>query len=213
MRYLLLPFFLLLSLILVAQVGVNTADPQQALDVNGKIRLADDPTTPLDGTMRFSATEGEFQGFSGGQWNSFSTVSGSGLPKGAEPVYGYLNNVNVGTDDEITFYRWTSSIPMTEVPEGKYLLVMAIYPEPNALVRDRDYDLSFYPLTVAPTTVQPARGMTIFGNTSVPAPLMGDGYPVIILGSGQTLRVYNNVTSKINMRIIARGFLVDSLEF
>lgn len=65
--------FLMLTCSLCAQVGVNTPNPEQALDVAGKIKVSDDNMTPTDGTMRYNSAEGAFGGFSEGEWSSFNS--------------------------------------------------------------------------------------------------------------------------------------------
>ena len=58
MRILFYLLLLTLSTSLTAQVGVNNPKPQQALDVDGKIKLTDDATVPTDGTVRYNNPEG-----------------------------------------------------------------------------------------------------------------------------------------------------------
>lgn len=49
MRYAILLFLILLALSLSAQVGVNNTTPEQALDINGKIKLTDDADGDVEG--------------------------------------------------------------------------------------------------------------------------------------------------------------------
>lgn len=48
-------------------VGIN-ADPSQRLDVQGKIRVGNDATTPSGGTIRFMDSTACFEGYDGTQW-------------------------------------------------------------------------------------------------------------------------------------------------
>ena len=51
-----------------------TATPAFLLDVNGKMRLSDDATTALPGSIRYTQNEG-FQGFHSGTWSSMVNPS------------------------------------------------------------------------------------------------------------------------------------------
>lgn len=53
---------------ITAQVGVNTDTPEQALDINGKVKVGDDATAPTEGTIRYNSTEKTFEGFNGTSW-------------------------------------------------------------------------------------------------------------------------------------------------
>lgn len=57
--------FIIFSNSITAQVGVNNDMPEQALDVNGKIKLGDDATTPTEGTIRYNSATKTFEGFDG----------------------------------------------------------------------------------------------------------------------------------------------------
>ena len=51
MKFLTTTLALALAASLHAQVGVNNADPEQALDVGGKLKIADDTEAPSKGTL------------------------------------------------------------------------------------------------------------------------------------------------------------------
>ena len=59
------------------KVGINTLEPVATLDVNGKIRIADDETTPVAGMLRYNEETQDFEGFDGSKWRSLTTASGS----------------------------------------------------------------------------------------------------------------------------------------
>lgn len=64
MKTLLSTFFgLFMILSMSSQVGVNNPTPEQALDVNGKVKLTDDTTAPTAGTIRYDATSSDFEGY------------------------------------------------------------------------------------------------------------------------------------------------------
>tara|TARA_R110002049_G_scaffold95397_1_gene234255 strand:- start:1845 stop:2477 length:633 start_codon:yes stop_codon:yes gene_type:complete len=55
-----------------AQVGINTDSPEQALDVNGKLKIGDDSNTANEGTIRFNSITKGFEGFNGTEWLSLN---------------------------------------------------------------------------------------------------------------------------------------------
>lgn len=59
---------------IVPRVGVNNNAPAAALDVAGKIKLADDFTLPQAGMVRWNATSGDFEGYNGKEWLSLTKV-------------------------------------------------------------------------------------------------------------------------------------------
>lgn len=79
-----LPLFIFANLIFhisVAQVGINTDTPEQALDVNGKIKIGDDTASAIAGTIRFNPATQDFEGFNGMEWLSL-TVSATRIGSG-----------------------------------------------------------------------------------------------------------------------------------
>jgi hypothetical protein len=58
------------------KVGVSTTTPSQALDVAGKLKLSDDNTVPQPGTVRWNAATGDFEGYNGIEWLSFTKNEG-----------------------------------------------------------------------------------------------------------------------------------------
>lgn len=60
------------------KVGVSRTNPTQKLDVNGKLKVGDDSTTPQAGTIRWNAGNNDFEGFNGSVWLSLTKSSNSG---------------------------------------------------------------------------------------------------------------------------------------
>jgi FG-GAP repeat len=60
------------------KVGVQTATPLQTLDVNGKLKLGNDNTAPIAGTIRWNADTNDFEGYNGADWISFTKNEGGG---------------------------------------------------------------------------------------------------------------------------------------
>lgn len=65
-------------------VGVGTNIANQRLEVNGKIKIADDANTPVAGNIRYNATTNDFEGYNGTVWKSFTQPNG---------FWGSLNDV------------------------------------------------------------------------------------------------------------------------
>ena len=56
-------------------VGIGTTTPNQKLDVNGKLKLADDNISPSKGTIRWNESAQDFEGFDGIQWLSLTQTN------------------------------------------------------------------------------------------------------------------------------------------
>lgn len=56
-------------------VGIGTTTPNQKLDINGKLKLADDNMSPSKGTIRWNETAQDFEGFDGIQWLSLTQTN------------------------------------------------------------------------------------------------------------------------------------------
>ncbi|MFT4534125.1 MAG: hypothetical protein ACJA1A_001485 [Saprospiraceae bacterium] len=58
-----------------SNVGVNVAVPEATLDVNGKIKVADDLNTAVEGMIRYNVDLQDFEGYDGQKWRSFTKSS------------------------------------------------------------------------------------------------------------------------------------------
>ncbi len=56
-------------------VGVATSVPTTTLDINGKLRVSDDPNLPTSGMIRWNAAQQDFEGYDGSTWRSFTKSS------------------------------------------------------------------------------------------------------------------------------------------
>lgn len=83
-------------------VGVGTNTPNQKLEVNGKIKIADDAIAPVAGNIRYNSTTNDFEGFNGTVWKSFTQPTG---------FWGSLNAV-------ISEVGPSSVIPYGNITEG-----------------------------------------------------------------------------------------------
>jgi hypothetical protein len=69
------------------KVGINTTDPEQTFEVNGKLRLGNDNTAPLTGTMRFNPATLDFEGYNGSKWLSFTQNSNGQSAWGSQSIH------------------------------------------------------------------------------------------------------------------------------
>lgn len=196
--------------ILISQIGVNTTTPEQALDVNGKIRLADDATAPSDGTLRYYGRTGNFEGYSDGQWKNLSKSAAG--PTNPEPYFGYAVATEVGSGNTVVWQPWTSNTTFTTVPAGKYLLITQIYYRDNNIPNDDRF-------VAATLKVQKPSGyepkLYWLGLESNLLPIKGSLQdPVFILRPGDYFTLYHESSSQETfIHAELRGFLVDDLNF
>lgn len=209
---LLLAIFLPLSL--SAQVGVNEPDPEQTLDVNGKIKVGNDGVTPSDGTIRYNDTERSFEGFSDGEWQSFTK---SATPEDVEYIQLYVVNKMADGDWEEVDLQASSISGVAQsfsaVPDGKKLIVDMI----ECVARDGQPDEFFY-ACISPSSLPVAvnggnlrnprvciSGNSSNGNTVINATRA----PLMVVHAGQGLAVWNSTNSESSVRVVITGFLVD----
>lgn len=62
--------------IIVSKAGVNSTNPMNTLDVNGKLRVGDDSSLPAAGSIRWNAANHDFEGYNGTEWVSFTKSNG-----------------------------------------------------------------------------------------------------------------------------------------
>jgi hypothetical protein len=60
------------------KAGVNRTNPQAALHVNGRVRVGEETTVPVAGSIRYNTTLNDFEGFNGQQWISFTDKTNNG---------------------------------------------------------------------------------------------------------------------------------------
>lgn len=202
---------LLGAMSLPGQVGVNTPTPEQALDVNGKIRLADDSTLPSDGTLRYDEPSGDFQGYSDGEWKTLGKrVSG---PTNPVPYVGYTSATGVGTSETVNWVPWTSTEVFQTVPPGKFLLVTQIYYRDNNVPNDDRFVAAS--LRVNRASFGYAPRLYWLGLESTLLPFKGSLQdPVFILLPGDSfIFTHSSTSEETHIHAEVRGFLVDDLDF
>ena len=206
-------FLFTLALSLSAQVGVNNNDPEQALDVNGKVKITDDDTDPTAGTMRYNDSDKQFEGYDGAQWNSFNTKKSGALPSNSIPVFGWSGFVIKDTRKFFQFSRWEGGGNFRTPNPGKLLIITGIYPRPNGLSKNSDFQFSIGVSSSETGAPETRSVLLFFSETNVTQPITGDAAPLFVIRPGQYLTVFNESSSSININMNVRGFLVDNLNY
>ena len=207
---------LIAPLVLTAQVGINTTDPKQALDVNGKIQIADDAAPETEGSIRFNPVTSDFEGYNG-EWKSF-TEKAAGLPSNAQFVTARLRNVDNNSQfNSFTFSYVNNGLAFTgAVPSGKYLLVTGIFISPSSLLDFSTQEPLYSILMEFGSTVFEARGKYTGGNM-----IQRDAAyaPLAVVRPSVTPRIMHlQLISSLpqldqGVDVTITGFLVDDVDF
>jgi hypothetical protein len=221
MRFFVLILLLALTNALTAQVGVNTPSPSQALDVAGKIQVADDETPPERGTIRFNDRTSEFEGYNGTEWKVLSLDKSSDTPTGPIPYGGFSSPIAVGNNEAVNCTFEKSAVLLgtpgpstfTEVPANRYFIITHI----NVL--DNNLSSSEERMNVsirAGTTFSRFSTALRYGGTNYSFPPITGSLtsPLIILRPGERIRIFNNANiSQTTLNVAFRGFLVEDLTY
>lgn len=216
--------FALFPTFLSAQVGVNNPDPEQALDVAGKVKISDDAATPTDGTIRYNETDGTFEGFTNGEWEVLnkSVMADRPIPVtlamfNTQPSSTWEDMDLVDTHGNGFTFGLNSDNQRRAVPAG-YLLVIDMI---EVMGMNRDSDEQFR-VNIAGSRANetPAGGRVnpqvyVSGSCKGGNVTLGTGRaPIIVLQAGEQL-VFVNDSSSSNtdgVRMLATGFLVQDLD-
>ncbi len=210
--YCFLLFCCLASFALTAQVGVNNNNPEQALDVNGKIKLTDDATAPSAGTLRYNSAEVTFEGYNGTEWKSFTERRSHRLAANPIPLFGSVPGVPKSGSREFSFNTWTDALSFTTPPPGKFIIITAIFFQPNAIDKNADFEFSMG--VSARPNINNSSSLFFLINTTNNRPILSETAPIFVVSPGETLKMFLEPTSSIDFaNANVRGFLVDDLEF
>jgi hypothetical protein len=80
-------------------VGIGTSEPAHLLDVNGKIRVQDDPSVPAIGAIRFINDKNDFEGYDGQEWKSFTQPNQQSFNTNNDG-FGFIHNMGQGSCDD-----------------------------------------------------------------------------------------------------------------
>ena len=211
MKYFIVFGFLLASFFLFAQVGIDTNNPGQKLDVNGKVKIGNDGTRPTAGTMRYFNTQ--FQGHNGTEWLSLSQQTNGPLPSVAAPVFSFENSISAGSSKQFIFQDWDGLV-FTTIPANQMIIVTGIYPSPNAAaIANNFYAISLTVRVSSTGDLVPNTALRISGYDNVSQSFSGDQAPLLVIKSGQHLDAFSYNSSELTMSLSVRGFLVDDLSY
>lgn len=76
------------------KIGVGTSTPDQALEVNGGIKIGD-VATGTEGTIRYDGTFNTFEGYDGSDWITLGTSSGYWTQNGESDLYMAAGGVGI----------------------------------------------------------------------------------------------------------------------
>ena len=211
-------FAFLMILSTNAQVGVNNNSPEQALDVNGKLKITDDAKAPTAGTIRYTTNSDDFEGYDGTEWKSLTEQKSSGTPSNPVPYFGRSNPVTVGNGignpGLVTLQSWeNSAATFSTVPGGKFFLVTRIQAQDNNLTTTFErIDCGVY---AQGTSLRSSTLVRMVGSNRELVTLTGDqSNPLLILRPGDRIAIFNNnLASETTINVLIHGFLVDALDF
>lgn len=209
MKTSLIIYTLFIPLFSFAQVGINTDIPNQALDVNGKIKIGNDGKTPTEGTVRYSAT-GDFEGYTANGWTSLTTSENNIFPNYGTAVYGYSFAIFPGSSNQlISIERFDDLSSLTSIPNDKFLLVTSIVIEPNGLNASGTFEATIG--RAAPSgLINQYTAIRLNGEPK--SRIYQDPYGILmVVRGGEVLRITNETSSDFSINVKIRGFLVDSL--
>ncbi len=201
-----------------AQVGVNKTNPQQALDVNGRIQIADDlAAANTEGSIKYNNTLKDLEGYTGQGWKSLTRSAG--IPSNAVLLTARLSNLALQSSPatNMTFLDHNNvSIVNPIVPAGKFLLITSISIAPSNLF-DFDAEQPLYNFQINfGSSILEIRGKYTDGTLYQ----KDAGYaPIAVVRSGVAVSMTNYQLSAAfeqfdgGVDVLITGFLVDDLNF
>lgn len=192
-----------------AQVGVNNANPEQALDVGGKVKIGDDAAAPTAGTLRFDDTAEAFEGYDGTAWRSLT--AGGGLPtSGAYPISSEVFQLTPASSLSMRFLA-AGVINAFTPPAGKFFIVTHIVVglRTNQIAADPSYS-TFLSVEQGTRTLQQ---FPIYAIDGAAQEFTSGLAPLFVIAPGQSLRMTNQQSSAGSVYARVQGFLVDDLNY
>ncbi|WP_158848930.1 hypothetical protein [Algibacter sp. L1A34] len=211
-------FAFLMILSMYSQVGVDNPNPEQALDINGKLKITDDTNAPTAGTIRYTAVSEDFEGYNGTERKSLTEQKSSGTPSDPVAYYGRSNPVfvgnTIGNPGLVTLQSWESSTTtFSTVSAGKFFLVTRIQAQDNNLTTTFErIDCGVY---AQGNSLRTSSLVKMVGSNRELVTLSGDqSNPLLILRPGDRIAIFNNnVASQTTINVLIHGFLVNQLDF
>lgn len=202
-----------------AQTGINNNNPEQILDVGGKVKIADDTNAPTAGTIRYNNTTNDFEGHNGSAWNSFTQQPNieipeppSGpIPRGARPVHAQAI-LTVGETEDLDFqFLSNPSSTFTQVPAGEFLFITSVEVYSNDLGTNGIFSVGLTPTVNGGGN---GRRSNTFRGNRMSTNHFTDQYGLLVTGrSNETISVSNASISDFTVNVRVSGFVVDNLDY
>jgi len=194
---------LVMAICVYGQVGINQSNPNQTLDVNGKIKIGTDTTSPTAGTLQFSTGNQDFEGYDGNGWISF-TQQGAVIPTNAIPIIG-SSTVPGGTNTSLSFYAMLSAdtgVGSSTPPAGKIYVITGF--EITDTAGATDFRFRIGPTTTSDGNPNTVRGL--FVKQTAQHYKNYSNHPIFVIGNGEYLTVGLNATT---VSAKAFGYMID----
>ncbi|GAA0870918.1 hypothetical protein GCM10009117_00630 [Gangjinia marincola] len=216
MRIILIWLFLILNYSIThSQVGINTSNPSQMLDVIGQIQVGEDASSPNEeGTIRYSSAGQDIEGFASGEWKSLT--SKNSIPQNA--IFVQIADFGASASSTWAFVDYNISYDNSgsfggsflPVPTGKILVIEQICATSTVSGPSNEFYAGVRVSTSSGSGFNPQifiTGGSANGNTC----LQANKAPLLIATQGRSIQVWNSSTSDTSVRFIITGYLVDSL--
>lgn len=197
-----------------AQVGVNNPNPEQALDVEGKVKVGDDATPPDAGTIRYNSTEQDFEGHNGTEY--LSLTKSTSVNENARPAifyhFGVDNNFTYEDFDQGFIYgqRFNDLTNSPGFSTTQYFMVTKVVITPTSSATG-----SYYVNIAQRTSTNAVANPQLyyrFDATDGTQEITANRVPLLDIPPGRKLSVRNVSTSPGDVRVVVYGVFVDNPE-
>ena len=210
LRYLM--FLLALPIGLSAQVGVNTETPKQALDVNGKLQIGDDKLEPTAGTVRYDKTQGDFQGYDGVAWRSFTVQQATEVSISPDKlITAYTSLIRPGESVSANFDLRMDNTQVTTPGPGVYFYITGI----NVIKNGFSFSADRYALSLMLSNAPDSGFGDVDNHFRLTGNLAEQNFitsetPLLVIGPGEYLRIEASSANEAIVNLQLRGYWVNS---
>lgn len=209
---------LLVPAILFSQVGINTEKPTQTLEVNGRLKVGEDPNLiNEEGAIRYNELEKDLEGFAEGDWKSLTS---SNVGESAVYVqlyhFGLPNNGLWVAPSQTQSYNDNgigTTVGNLPVPTGKVLVIDQVCATTEGAGQSLDFYAGIRESTNIGNGVNPQIYITGSSGAGTTC-LQGNKAPLLVVSAGNSVQMVNSLLSDpgFEVRIFATGFLLNSLK-